>query len=144
VKLQCNGFIDSETGEILERGRYLLDYVKPELENYELTPTFYGVVEKVAKSWQSYRGWSIAEKVYELKVPVDGLSGKIMRVQDIPIHTDILIPEQSTAHDFQPFSDDLIDDIYSELSIPPERLDPSCETLRLEAAASLEGALARC
>lgn len=142
-KLQQQGFIDSETGDVLERGQYLLDYVNPALDADPLTPTFNGVIQHVAEGWKDYRGWSIAERVYDLKVPVDALGGQMMRVADISPKIDILIPEQSSARDFSPFSPDLVEDIYAELSIPLSRLDPLSEELRHSGAEALEAALAR-
>jgi hypothetical protein len=143
AEFEKGDFIDSESGELLDRARYLLDYVLPEIEPNEVFKTVRDVIIRTAEQWKAYRGWEIVSKVYELKVPVDSLNGQQMRVSDIPMKTDILIPERSEARELQPLPEDLLDDIYSELNIRSDHLDPSSEELRVAGATSLETALAR-
>jgi hypothetical protein len=135
-------FIDSESGELLERGKYLLGYVKAEIKKDPQASTVSGLIKATVDKWKSHRDWSIVEAVYGLRVPVDGMHGKVMLVRDIPQKTDILIPERSQAAEFQPLPDDLVDDVSAELAIPTERLIPSESGFR-SAVESLDAALAR-
>lgn len=69
------------------------------------------------------------DEVYKLKVPVDGLGQAMMIVKEIPIKTDILIPERSQAADVEPFPPEVVDDIYAELAIPQSDLDLDSEVI---------------
>jgi uncharacterized protein YwgA len=137
------GFLDSESGQLLDRGKYLLDYVRPELDQSEMAAEALGTFEKTVREWKRYRGWSIVNAVYKLRVPVDGWGGKECTVKEIPEKTDILVPDRSLDREFQPLPLDLVDDIYSELEFPIERLDTSCEESRAAASELLETLLAR-
>jgi hypothetical protein len=141
--LERFNFIDSESRELLDRGKYLLDYVKPEIDASGLATEVVAIARSVAEEWKYYRGWDIVNKVYELSVPVDGMGRQRVRVSDIPIGTDILVPEWSHERDVQPFSADTIDDIQSELSIPWSDLDPDSEEVWRLASASLSAAFNR-
>jgi hypothetical protein len=125
--LEKGRFIDSESGELLDRGRYLLDYVRSELDSSPLTNDVMRVIHKISESWKSRRGWDIVDAIYQLRVPVDALQGQNMFVRDIPLKTDILIPEWSPAQDYSPFSARVVEDIEEELNISPSALDPSSE-----------------
>jgi len=143
AEFEKGALIDSENGELLDRGKYLLDYVLPEIKNSDLGADVIGIIAKTSEKWKNFRGWSIVKEVYKLKVPVDDYSGKIVKIKDIPEKVDIIIPERSHEREFNPFPDDLVEDICTELSIPAARLDPSSEELRHVASESLAAALAR-
>jgi hypothetical protein len=140
--LEKGGFIDSESGELLERGKYLLGYVLPVIEREPSVEVTLELIHKVSEIWKSYRGWSIVDAVYDLHVSVDGLQGQVMTVRDIPQKIDILIPENHPTKEAQILPNDLIEDISSELAISLERLVPSEERFHL-ALESLDAALVR-
>jgi hypothetical protein len=133
------GFIDPENGEVLDRGRRLHNYVKPDIERSDLATGALAVVKNIVDSWQPYKGWEIVEQVYNLPVPVDGL-GKTMMVRDIPTKTDIIIPERSSALDVVPFPSEIVDDIYAELAIPQSDLDLDSEEIWRSVTDAVESA----
>lgn len=142
AEFETGGFIDSESGELLDRGKYLLDYVSPELNKSDLAGTVAGVIDRVSERWKTYRGWSIVKEVYKLQVPVDGLGGQVVMVEDIPQKIDILVPDRSHERDFEPFSKNLIDDLEEELQIPARALDPSSEEFHEAVTTAYRRALA--
>jgi len=141
--LERYGFIDPENRELLDRGRYLIGYVQTEIEASELASQTLGIINEIAENWKDFKGWSIVDKVYELKVPVDGMGQQKMLVADIPLNTDILVPDWSHERDVQPFSMETVEDIQSELLIPWSELDPESEEVWREASASFSAAFNR-
>jgi hypothetical protein len=135
-------FIDSESGELLDRGRYLLKYVKPDLDACDLWADVYSIFRRTSEKWRAYRGWSIVDEVYRLSVPVDQFRGQMMLVKEIPLKTDILVPEWSSEKEFSPFSADLVQDLEEELRIPPSSLDPNSEEFKASVTAAYQRALA--
>ncbi len=137
-------FIESESRELTERGKYLYNYVLPEIEKSSSANQALAIARTVGKDLRPLESPQIVNKVYALRVPVDGMKNRIVRIKDIPLHTDILIPNRDhTSRDVDALSDDLVEEIEAELSIPAAHLDPSSEELRCAGAASLEAALAR-
>jgi hypothetical protein len=136
------GFIDPENGEMLDRGQYLYNYLRPDIERSQLATAALDLIRQTTNSWRRFKGWDIVNEVYKLTVPVDAL-GKEMKVKDIPMKTDIIIPERSRAQDVQPFGPEIVDDIYAELAIPQSDLDIDNPALWESAAASLEAAFSR-
>lgn len=141
--LEEGGFIDPETRELSQRGYFLFRYVKPEIERSELGLQVLQLIDQVCVEWDKYRGWDLVKAVYQLTVPVDALNGERMLVDKIPMLTDIIIPERSDARDVQPFAPEIVDDIYSELSLSPERLDPDNPALWESVLANLDAAFSR-
>jgi uncharacterized protein YwgA len=133
-------FVDPESGALLDRGRYLYTYIKPDLEESELASKAIGVIRGVVDEWKGFKDWSIVDEVYKMTVPVDALS-KSMLVKDIPLKTDILIPERSNAKDIPPFSPGLIADIESELTAQPVSFDPASSEFQSSVRSRLEAAL---
>lgn len=117
------GLIDSEDGELLDKGRALLNYVDSEINSSWAATEAMAIIEGTANEWKAYRGWAIVEPVYELTVPVDQLAGETMKVRDIPQKVDILIPESTKDQDVEPFDDQITEDVYSFLSHPAVDLD---------------------
>jgi len=136
--LENFGFLDPESRELTERARYLCRYVQPEVASSELAGKALDVAAETSRIWGSFRGWHIVDKVYAITVPVDGLGGREMTVKEIPIKTDILVPDFSEASDVLPFSAQTVDDIQAELSIPAANLDDSNEFLWQASASSLD------
>lgn len=137
------GMVRQENREILDRGRYLLRYVRPEVEKSESALAAFGLIGEVAREWKNYRGWSIKLKVYELDIPVQGMGGRILKMPDIPLYTDILDPETSGKRDTLPFSPEMVDDICAELAIPNARLDAASEDVWNHSLDALTAAFAR-
>jgi hypothetical protein len=140
--LETLRLIDPESRELTDRGRYLLSYTRAETEQSETAMASLATIGEIVEGWGWLRGWHIVDKVYELSVPVDDLNGEKIRVKDIPLHTDILVPDKSDERDAIHFSEEMVGDVEAELSIPPSRLDPDCPELIESVAAGLEAALA--
>jgi hypothetical protein len=136
------GMLHQENRELLDRGRYLLRYVRPEIEKSDTGQEALRIISHIARIWKDYRGWSIKTGVYELPVPVQGMDNQMLRMPEIPLYTDILDPEVSTEREIAAFSDEIVDDICAELEIPSARIDADSEEVWLHSLDSLEAALA--
>jgi uncharacterized protein YwgA len=121
------GLLHQENRELLDRGRYLLRYVRPEMERSETAQEALRVISNIARTWKDYRGWSIKDKVYELPIPVQGMGNQMLRMPEIPLYTDIIDPEVSTEREIMVFPNEIIEDICAELEIPAARLNPDSE-----------------
>lgn len=136
------GMLREENRELLDRGRYLLRYVLPEIEKSETAQEALRVISHIARNWKDYRGWSIKTKVYELPIPVQGLGNQVLKMSEIPLYTDILDPEVSTEREIIAFPDEIVEDICAELAIPSARLDVESEEVWRHSLDSLTAALA--
>ncbi len=134
------GFVDPESGELLDRGRYFYKYVHSDIQQSETAIHALKIIRETAQTWQKFKGWDIVNEVYKMTVPVDGL-GKDMLVKDIPLKTDILVPERSNARDVSPFSSELVEEIQEELSSAPVSFDPDTEEFQEFISARVNRAL---
>jgi len=135
------GFLDPESGELLDRGRHLYAYVKDDIEDSKPATEAVGIIRKIVDAWQRFKGWDIVEEVYKLTVPVDSL-GIPMIVKDIPMKTDILIPERTNAREVSPFSPELINEIEEELRISEVSFDRNSNEFQQSVTNRLKAALA--
>jgi uncharacterized protein YwgA len=135
------GFVDPESWQILERGKYLYAYIKDDIEESRLAVEAVGVIRETVGTWHKFKGWDIVEEVYKMIVPVDSL-GRTMLVKDIPMKTDILIPERTTARDVSPFSVSLIEEIAEEIKTAEVSFDPNSSEFRHSVTQRLNSALA--
>jgi len=122
-KLEKLRLIDSESRELTDRGRFLLEYLQPEIEASPVARNAILAIDQTIKEWGAYRSWHIVNRVYDLNVPVDGRHGQEMRVRDIPMNTDILDPELRKGPEL--LSIQMADFVEQELAISAEDLDPT-------------------
>jgi|ERR1035437_579797 uncharacterized protein YwgA len=142
ASLELLGFIDSESRELTERGKYLCRYVKPEIEKSASAKEAIEIAKAIGDSLRTLSSPRIVNKVYAMCVPVDGMGNRVVRIQDIPLNTDILIPNRDIiSRDVDALSDDLGEEIEAELSISPLALDPTSEAFQLSVESSLRSAL---
>lgn len=142
ICLEAQGFIDSESRELTERGKYLCRYVQPEIEKSSSAQEALAIAKAIGKDLRPLGSPQIVNKVYALRIPVDGMGSKIFRIKDIPLHTDILIPNRDiTSRDVDVLSDDLVEEIDAELNISPLALDPTTEAFQTSVENSLRNAL---
>lgn len=122
--LEARDFVNSETRCLTWRGEYLLEYVAPEIEKFKEAQRAIQVIEEVCEECRSIRASStLVDKTYEMVVPVDQFGDRMMKVKDIPMHTDIIIPELMPNAAY--LSDEMIADLEEEWKIPPSALDES-------------------
>jgi len=140
-QLESLGLIDPESRVVTDRGRFFLDYAQPEVEESDTAKASLQAINNATKKWGKLRGWQIVDAVYALSVPVDDLNGTKMKVSDIPLHTDILVPWKFSGRDAISFSEDMVSDLEAELSIPAAHLDPDSPELLARVSDALEAAL---
>jgi hypothetical protein len=141
--LESIGLIDPESRQITERGRFLLGYIQTEIDESEAARLALDAISKTLEEWGGKRGWQIVNAVYELTVPVDERGGEKMKMKDIPLHTDIILPSIPGVQDVLPFSDQMLADIEAELAIPADHLDPESPELEASVRCSLEAVFSR-
>jgi hypothetical protein len=124
--LEERDFINSETRCLTWRGEYLLEYVQPEIRQYEAARRAIETIHEVCEECRSIRASStLVDQTYELEVPVAGMGNRTMRVRDIPMNTDIIVPPHSLPHPM--LSAETVANIQEEWEIPPSSLDPSTQ-----------------
>jgi uncharacterized protein YwgA len=142
TSLEAQGFIDSESRELTERGKYLCRYVQPEIEKSSSAQEAIAIAKAIGKDLRPLGSPQIVNKVYALRVPVDGMGSKVIRIKDIPLHTDILIPKRDiTSRNVEAFSDNMVEEIEAELSFSPLALDPTSKAFQISVENSLRRAL---
>ena len=140
--LESLRIIDPESRELTSRGKFLMDYISPEVEASDPAKEALNIIAETSKEWGWRRGWQIVDPVYELTVPVDGRDGEEMKISGIPLNTDILVPSLFSGRDASPFSKEMIEDIHAELAIPADRLNPDSEEFIQRVSDALNRALA--
>jgi hypothetical protein len=124
--LEERDFVDSETRCLTWRGEYLLEYVEPEIRQHEAAQRAIETIRETCEECRSIRASSkLVDQTYELEVPVAGMGNQIMRVRDIPMNTDIIVPPHFLPHPM--LSANTIAEIQEEWQIPPSSLDPSTQ-----------------
>jgi len=124
--LEERDFIDTETRCLTWRGEYLLEYVEPEIRKFEVAQRAIETIRKTCEECRNIRASSsLVNQTYELEVPVAGMGNQIMRVRDIPMNTDIIVPASFVP--LPMLSPETIADIEEEWEIPSSSLDPSTQ-----------------
>jgi uncharacterized protein YwgA len=129
--LKERGFIDN-FNRLTDRGKYLIEYVRPEIAANELSAASIDIVQEVCDEFARFAGIELKRMVYEMSVPVIDYNNCKLKVKDIGYFTDILDPLRLDLKESANFSEDIIDDLKNEFCIPLERLDPSNETVRAQ------------
>lgn len=140
--LEGQGFIDTESRMLTDRGKYLYSYVRPELSRSEIATEALSLAETVGKELRPLTSSKIVDLVYGMRVPVDGLGDMEFQVRDIPMNTDILIPSTDMkSRDIDVLDEMLVQDIEAELGLSPDDLDPANEGFRNSVQGALQRAL---
>lgn len=124
--LEERDFVDSESRSLTWRGKYLLEYVEPEIQRFDAAQASLEIIRETCAECSSIKESSrLVDATYNLKVPVAGLGGQIMRVRDIPMNTDILIPNTIPA--LPMLSPEMVVNIEAEWRIPATALDSTSQ-----------------
>jgi len=119
----------TKSGLVTKRGRYILDYAREDIGRSERALEAVDVIRSTGQKFAKKTGTALKEYVYTLTVPVAELGDKPMRVKDIPIGFDIIDPAREVdLEEVGYFSEDVLEEIGAELSMPAEKLranDPS-------------------
>ena len=129
-QLEKLGMIDQETREMRDRGKHLLRYVWPELENSKSVIRAVASIDRVAEGWKDVRGWTFKEKVYELSFPIQQYEWEKRTMHNVPLYTDILDPETTQDLEIDGIDVKLIEDIEEEFATPLLSLDKESEEFR--------------
>lgn len=124
--LEARDFVNSESRCLTWRGKYLLEYFAPQIAELETARAAVGVIKSVCEECRSIRASSVlVDKTYAMQVPVADYGDAVMTVRDIPMKTDIIIPDPR----FAPISQEMVEEIEEEWSISPSSLDPNSRDL---------------
>ncbi len=124
-KLEDFGFIDPETRRPTERGEYILAYIDECVARSEQAKTALGILNAVCREYRYTKSSDLVDIVYGRDVPVVGFNGKVMKVRDIPLCTDILLPIEEKLSEPIHLSEELLSDLQTEFSLSAEDLDPN-------------------
>jgi len=107
--LAHKGFIHKTTYSLTQRGEYLIEYIEGSIRKHKDNKRIFRTVENTTNRYRKYNGTELMQIVYRLVVEPEDMPGQSMKVKDIPVFKDILMPE---CHEFK-----------YQLKIPPRILD---------------------
>lgn len=123
-KLEDYGFVDPETRQPTDRGRYLLDYIADDLQQSKSARHSLEILAITQSKYQDTGSFHLKDLVYEMPVSVTGLKGSVMPVKEIPIRTAIIHPALEQVRESPSLPSDLLDDVCVEFSLTRDDLDP--------------------
>jgi uncharacterized protein YwgA len=88
------GFVSKTGFRLLDRGRFLLDLVMPELRRDPANRRALKIIDGVLQSCRRRHGAGLINEVYQLEVALDDAPKKRMKVVDIPFGTEIIVPSR--------------------------------------------------
>ena len=125
--LADRGFVHKSTYTLTERGTYFIEFVEAMIGDYRQNSKILKVVDSTVKEYERYSGPRLTNIVYELKVIPRDMPGEEVKVKDIPVFCDILVPEESEmAVNFE-IPSQVLDDIKTELEIDMESWERMAE-----------------
>src|SRR5262249_12896589 len=89
-QLVATGFLRRSTMKPTERGWFLLNLAFPELR--EKNEAVFTCIDTTLARYRGWTGEHLMRHVYELEIELDDWPGTRMRVADMPMNLDILIP----------------------------------------------------
>jgi hypothetical protein len=139
--LEMRDFVNSESRCLTWRGEYLLEYIEPEIRRFKAAQHAIETIKAVCDECRSIRTSSrLVDETYQMKVPVAQFDDRIMRVRDIPMYTDIIVPDPSLCPAL--LSNEMISNLEEEWKISPSSLDPASEEFQEAVDAAFQRALA--
>lgn len=126
--LANKGFVHKTTYELTLRGRYLLEFVEGSIRKYKDNEEIFNLIERTTAKYRKYTGAQLMNLVYDLVVEPEDMPGKKVKIEDIPAHTDILLPE---CHSFKyelKIPSQILSDIKEELAMDLDKWDHLEET----------------
>jgi uncharacterized protein YwgA len=124
--LEIRDFVNPATRCLTWRGEYLLEYIQPEIKRFEAAQKAVETIQMICEEARSIRlSRKLVDETYEMQVPVAQFSNRIMLVKDIPMHTDIIIPDPSYIPPV--LSNEMVANLEEEWKIDPAVLDESSE-----------------
>ena len=105
---------------VTEMGKNLLSSFLTSSELPKCSSQLFEQIEITLKRWAKYDGSQLRDEVYKMRITPHDLPGRKMRIRNIPVYTDILVPEAYTAKQEFVLSDDLLEDFLYEFSLTPE------------------------
>lgn len=106
---------------LTSEGEILLDSFLKSTRDISDNAIFFDILDKVIKKWGNYFGQALMNKVYKMKIKPHDYPDREMTIRDIPIHSDILVPEMYTKFvKLFDMPDDLIEDFTYVLNLDSE------------------------
>jgi uncharacterized protein YwgA len=91
-ELGKKGFLHKSTFGLTDRGKFLLDLVIPELKSLPQNQAIFQVMDRTLHRYKEKNGGELIKQVYDLIIEPDDLPGEEMRIEDIPLGLEILVP----------------------------------------------------
>lgn len=121
--LANKGFVYKTTHELTPRGRYLLEFVEGSIRKHKDNEEIFNLIERTTAKYRKYTGTQLMNLVYELVVEPEDMPRQKVKIEDIPAHTNILLPECHTFKYELKIPDHFLDDIKSELGMDKDTWD---------------------
>lgn len=114
------GFVHKTTYTLTERGIYLLEFVDGILRDYRHNSKIFEIVDSTVAKYKRYSGPQLTNIVYNTEVEAHDSPGKELKVKDIPVFTDIFVPEDFEHMAGLEFPPALLHALKAELSMDKE------------------------
>lgn len=114
------GFIHKSTYDLTNRGIYFVEFVEGVIGNYKKNSKILKTVDSTVEKYKKYNGDQLMRIVYNLKVTPCAIPDKKIKVRDIPVFSDILVPEECQTKINLEIPPHIFDDIKAELEMDSE------------------------
>lgn len=118
--LADRGFVHKTTYTLTDRGIYFVEFVEGMIGNYKENSTILRVVDSTVEQYRRYSGPKLTDIVYNLKVVAHNMPDEELKIKDIPVFCDILVPEESEIKINFEIPSQVLDDIKAEFEIDVE------------------------
>ena len=142
--LKRMGFISGDSNKITRRGSFLLEFVRLNAQISGDAKEAVEIANQVGAEFGKYTGPALTTYVYRMTVPVIDYNNETKKVRDIEHCVDIIDPvKDKNLREIQLFTEDLIQDLKAEFSIPARKLRKDNPEIEAESRRRLEAALHR-
>jgi uncharacterized protein YwgA len=117
TSLAEKGFIHKTTYRLTPRGQYLVEFVEGSIRRHGQNSKILDIVDTTVTKYRKFNGRQLMQIVYDLVVEPEDMPGKKIKIEDMPIFTDILLPECCNFKSQLEIPAHLLADIKAELSL---------------------------
>ncbi len=123
MTLANKGFIHKTTYTLTDRGKYLVEFVDGICRDHKNNARVFHALDRIVEKYRPYNGTQLKSLVYNLKIEPDDMPGRKMRIEDIPVFTDLILPEYRHYKYCLEVPSHVLADIEEELKMDQETWD---------------------
>lgn len=125
--LRNRGFVHKTTYTLTERGTYFVEFVEGVIANYKQNSKILDALDSTVAEYRKCNGYQLTNTVYNMKIAPHDFPNEKMKIKDIPIFCDILVPDKSQTRINLDIPSHILNDIKAELEMDSEYWDSILE-----------------